>query len=105
MLRRGFADTLEIEPQGGFMGNYMDQIYRGNAYPMKKDQLVEFSGMTVRVLSLTPDGRPQKAAFRFSVPLENQSLKFLQWKTDSYTPFRIPRAGETVCLTPEKLFT
>jgi len=67
-------------------------------------QRVELSGMSVTVLSLTEDGRPQKAAFRFSMPLENPSLTFLEWESNGYVPFVVPDIGASRYLARQRGF-
>jgi len=96
--------TLEIELTNGFIGAKLDEIYRSSSFPMKVGQQVELSGMTVAVLSLTEDGRPKKASFRFSVPLENPSLNILQWRFDEYIPFTPPEIGSTRYLPRARFF-
>ena len=47
--------------------------------------------MTVTINSLTADGRPAEAMFRFDVPLESPSLLWLCFRGDGFEPF-IPSA-------------
>ncbi|MBT4087865.1 MAG: hypothetical protein HOE30_05165, partial [Deltaproteobacteria bacterium] len=96
--------TLEIEPQNGFIFQEMDKLYRSSSLPMVTGQRVELSGMSVTVLSLTEDGRPQKAAFRFSMPLENPSLTFLEWESNGYVPFVVPDIGASRYLARQRGF-
>jgi len=54
--------------------------------------------MRAKVAELTPDGRPWRAEMQFDVPLEDSSLRWLQWdwESSSYLPFTPPAIGETV---------
>jgi hypothetical protein len=54
--------------------------------------------MQVEVSSLTPDGRPWEARMEFDRPLEDPSLRWLQWDWDleTYVPFNVPEVGQTV---------
>lgn len=45
------------------------------------------------VLALTPDGRPALVAFRFSVPLDDPSLRWFEWRDGRYAPFAVPAVG------------
>lgn len=54
--------------------------------------------MSAKIISLTRDGRPLVVAFRFAVPLESASLRWLQWKDSRFVPFQPPRVGESVVL-------
>ena len=95
--------TLEIQLHNGFIFAEMDKLYRSPSLPMEIGQQVDLSGITVTVLSLTEEGRPLKASFRFYKPLEHSSLNFLQWGTDSYVPFTIPEIGATRFLAAAQL--
>jgi hypothetical protein len=65
---------------------------------MTLGQQVELTGMRAEVLALTPNGRPLEVRMQFTVPLEDASLKWLQWdwERNAYVPFTLPAVGETV---------
>lgn len=98
-VERTDAHTLLIRPSNGFLGTITDQICRGAQYPMALGERVELSDMTAEVTALTDDGRPAEVAFRFNVPLENPSLRWLCWQGDGFAPFTPPSVGETIKLT------
>ena len=54
--------------------------------------------MTVKITKTTSDNRPYEAAFIFDVPLEDTSLRWLQFKDGAFVPFTPPAIGETVVL-------
>lgn len=101
-VKRVDERTLEIRAKGGFTPTFLDQLFRSKAYPMSVGQPIHLSGMTVTVLSLTDDGMPERAAFRFSAPLEDPSLNLLQWHDGSFVPFSPPLEGETKYLAAVK---
>lgn len=92
------AQTLVIRPSLGFLAVPFDRLARNLKHPMSLGQRVELTGMTVTVTALTEDGRPAEATFRFSVPLEDNSLRWLNWKDDTFRTFTPPAVGETVVL-------
>jgi len=55
---------------------------------------VALEGMTVEIMEVTGDGRPALAAFRFSRPLEDPSLRWVRWEGEAYVPFELPGVGE-----------
>jgi len=59
------------------------------------------TGMTVEVTELIADGRPAEAAFRFDTPLEDRSLRWLEWIEGRFRPWSPPPIGETVELRPD----
>ncbi len=94
------AQTLTVRPRDGYLAWKFDRLARNDRCPMHVGQRVELTGMTVEVTALTDDGRPAEAAFRFAVPLEHPSLRWLQWKDGVLATFVPPAIGETVQLTP-----
>ena len=50
--------------------------------------------MTVTITSLTADGRPAEATFRFDVPLESPSLLWLCFRGGGFEPFTPPAVGQ-----------
>jgi hypothetical protein len=90
--------TLEIQLEGGFISTELEKFFRSSSLSMKVGQQVELSGMSVTVVSLTEDHRPDRVSFHFDVPLEDSSLKFLQWQAHAIIPFTLPAIGETVFL-------
>lgn len=77
---------------------HLDKFFRSDAFPMTLGQRVDLTGMRAQVTALTDDGRPSEARIRFTVPLEDPALKWLQWdwKTKTYAPFIPPAVGQTV---------
>ncbi len=97
-VSRPDAYTLIVRPAHGYLAYTLDQLARGSDHPMSLGQKVELTGMTAEVTALTDDGRPAEAAFRFSVPLEHPSLRWVAWGNPSYVPFTAPAVGETITL-------
>ena len=83
--------TLEITPASGYLDFVLDQVFRSARRPMALNEEVKLTGMTARVSSLTPDGRPAVATFRFDVPLESPSFLWLCFRGQSFVPFYAAR--------------
>jgi hypothetical protein len=99
-VRRTDASTLVIRPKRGYMPSIADQLFRNEEHPLSLGERVELTGMTVEVTELTADKRPAEATFRFTVPLEDPSLRWLQWKRGGFLPFTPPEVGQTVEIQP-----
>jgi hypothetical protein len=95
-VRRPDAHTLVIRPDKGFMCGLIDRSLRDRDYPMSVGERVELTGLTIEVTAVTADGRPAEARFRFAVPLDDPSLRWLQWKAGVFVPFTPPAIGQTV---------
>jgi hypothetical protein len=97
-VARTDRSTLVMKPQGGFFGLPFDNVFRNPSHPLRVGDCVNLTGMTVEINTLTEDGRPSEVSFRFSVPLEDSSLRWLRWEGEGYSPFTIPAIGESVVL-------
>jgi hypothetical protein len=91
---------LVVRPRRGYLAWAVDQLFRSEQHPMSVGQRVELTGMTAEVTALTNDGRPAEATFTFGVPLEDPSLRWMQWHEGRFVPFPLPAIGETVELRP-----
>ncbi len=124
-ITRTDLHTLAIRPEGGYLDyvgamrsktdpkpvffhmdyifQQMDRTFRGTRYPFDLGQHIDLNGLSVTISELTLDGRPAEAVFRFSVPLEDASLRWLQWQNDTLVPFSLPSINETRQLPAPKL--
>ncbi len=97
-LYRPDANTLVVRPEPGFLAGRLDRLFRGEWRPFARGDEIVLTGMTVTIIEVTPDGRPAEARFRFSVALEDPSLRWICWKDDRFQPFTLPAIGERVTL-------
>jgi hypothetical protein len=90
--------SLIVRPEHGFMAWAMDQLVRRveNSYAL--GEKIVLSGLTVEVVEQTPDGRCAAAVFTFDVPLEDETLRWVQWKNWQFEELVPPEVGETVVL-------
>ena len=95
--------TLIVQPEGGFLASPFDNVFRGPNNPLRRWDEVRLTGMTVTIIAVTDDDRPAVAAFRFAKPLNDLSLRWLQWKEGQYATFRPPALGDSCALAGEKL--
>ena len=101
-LSRADSNTVLVRPDGGYLTGF-DTVFRGGGQRMRLGQTVALTGVTITVQELTEDGRAAAVSFRFDVPLEDRSLRWLQWRNGIYAPFAPPAAGETVVLPAIRL--
>jgi hypothetical protein len=103
-IARPDATTLIVRPEGGFLAFPFDNVFRSSAHPLRLGERIEVTNMTVQVTSLTQDGRPAEATFRFGAPLEDGSFTWLQWRDGRYAPFELPPPGADIVLPAQSLF-
>jgi hypothetical protein len=93
-IRRLDERTLAIAPEGGYIRFPLDRVFRSERRGFAVGDRVKLTGMTVGIVSLTADGRPAEATFRFDVPLESPTLLWLCYRRDGFEPFTPPAVGE-----------
>ena len=95
---RGLHADSETPPPMSFryQAQLLDMVVRSEARPMHLHETVDLPAVTIEITELTEDGRPAEATFRFRVPLEDASLRWLVAKDLRYDPFIVPGVGETV---------
>jgi len=98
MLTRLDESSLRIRYEDGPFIGPLGTLWRGPDRPMHAGQVVELEGMTAEVVEITEVGEPREVLFRFGVPLEDTSLRWVQWEGGVYVPFEPPAVGETVRL-------
>ena len=86
--------TLVVRPAEGFLAGRLDRLFRGDWRPFALGDTIELTGLTIQVTGVTPDGRPAEARFRFSVPLEDRSLRWMYWKDGEFLPYSPPPVGQ-----------
>jgi hypothetical protein len=95
--------SLLVRPEGGYLSQPFDDVFRGAAHPMRLGERVVLTGMTVEITELTADGRPAEALFEFPFRLEDPELKWLKWEDGIYVPFDLPQVGTTLSLPAHEL--
>ena len=79
----------------------VDRLFRSEGNPLRLGQIISLSFVDIEIAELTADGRPAVVRFRFRVPLEDPSLRWLRTSHEGYTPFKLPFVGETVEIGPQ----
>ena len=97
-IQRTDSYTLRIRPERGYITAFLEGIFRNDRHPMTLGEEVRLTGMSAKILELTPGRRPAEVSFQFQVPLEDTSLRWLKWENGDFVPFIPPKVGETVVL-------
>ncbi len=83
-----------ISPQ--YARQIVDRFFRSEDNPLRLDQIINLSFVDIEISELTADGRPAAIRFRFRVPLDDPSFRWLQVGSQGYEPFNLPSIGQTV---------
>jgi hypothetical protein len=97
--------TLRIAPEGGFLGQATEKLYRDRRHRLEPGQTIRMAGMTASVVAVTDDGRPSVVDFTFTDDLQRHGQLWLTWKDGRYQPFPLPRSGESAIFAPARALT
>jgi hypothetical protein len=101
-LTRVDERTVVLKPVDGFLANPLE---RWLDVPFSLGHTVDLTGMRVEVLEITPDGRPAAARFTFDVPIEDPSLRWIQWNGMRVEPVELPPIGASTTIPAGFLFS
>jgi len=93
-IERPDARSLLVRSDGGFYGTGTSTLTRSLSRPMPVGTRVPLTGVTVEVTKGSADGVPVEAVFRFDAPLEDPSLRWVEWRGPTFVPFALPAVGE-----------
>jgi len=82
----------------GLFPTLMSRYYRGRAYPLHVGDRIEVERMTVEILRLDADGSPGRLRFRFAIPLDDRSLRWVRFADGVYVDWELPAIGTQVVL-------
>ena len=108
-MTRVAADALELRcTTGTFFSSEWEGLFRPGTQPLPAGSTLALPGLAVEIRQAT-DGRPTVVRFRFDAPLEDPSLRFLEWRGRRLVPLALPPVGQTrslfrsppAVLTPE----
>ncbi|HVR61471.1 MAG TPA: hypothetical protein VMU50_06195 [Polyangia bacterium] len=94
-MTRAAPDTLDLACTAGtFLGSEWERLFRAGTQPLGPGTIVPLDGLTVEIRQVS-QGRPTVIRFRFDAPLEDPSLRFLEWRGRRLRPLALPPIGET----------
>ena len=92
--------TLIVNPAGGYVTHPFDALYYSQAKSLPVGHRVQLSDLTVEVLAPTSDGRPDRIAYQFRVPLGHPSLSWFFWQDRRCEPWTPPPTKQSLALPP-----
>jgi hypothetical protein len=100
-VARSARDTLELEPDFGYLIDPSSLLIRRRAERFAVGQRFDLGEATVEVLRVTVDGRPQRIRVQ-SPRLEDGSLLWVQWNEPAqrFERFVLPPPGDSVRILP-----
>lgn len=87
--------TLELSGKRGFMDSMSRDIVKR---PFKVGDVVDVGQMKVTVLTVSAEGVPLSARFKFASPLNDPRRHIYAWHDEGYRKFALPAVGQQVVL-------
>ncbi len=97
-VRRLDDSSLVLHPKSGYFSTPLSLLSYNMKHPLKQGEKIELPSASITIKELTEDGRPAEILFRFRVPLEDQSLKWIYWEGGKFKEFHPPEIGESIVL-------
>lgn len=94
-LERRDARTLAVRSDEGFYRGGTELLTRSPEVPMPVGTRIELSAVTIEVTNTSPAGVPTEAMFTFGKPLEDESMRWVEWRGPTFVPFAFPAIGES----------
>jgi hypothetical protein len=95
LMTRVAPDTLELSClDGALLTSEWERLFRADNLPLSAGATVSLDGLTVQIVK-DDAGRPSRVRFRFDAPLDDPSLRFLEWRGRRLVPAALPAMGET----------
>jgi len=94
--------TLELHIAYGLFSTPISRYFRERSQGFAAGEIYEIADLEIEVVDLTEDGDPRTLRYRFRVPLEDPSLRWLRWQDRRYEPFAPPPVGESIDLAPSR---
>jgi hypothetical protein len=94
-IERRDARTLVVRQDGGFYHTGTELLTHSTRTPTPVGTRVALTDLTVEVTRTDAIGVPTEATFQFAKPLEDASLRWVEWRGRDFAPFALPAAGET----------
>ncbi len=90
--------SLRVKTPGGLFSGIFGYVYKTKHKPLAPGQEFNLPDLNVRIISVDKQHGPDEVIYRFSVPLEDPSLRWLRLEKSTYIPFVPPPVGGTVLL-------
>ena len=97
--------ALRVEFLAGLFPTVFSRYMRSVNDPFERGHRYDVPGLSAEVEHLTPQGDPDVVVYRFDVPLEDASLRWVRWQDGVYVPWTPPVQGASVKLpAPRGIF-
>jgi hypothetical protein len=95
-LEREDERTVRLTLEPGYFVEPTSGVVRSRTNPLREGERVELPRTTYTVLRVDERGQPLSIRCRFDVPLDDPSLRWVQWNGKALVAFHPPAIGESI---------
>ncbi len=88
--------TLRVRTPEGLFKGFSGRVFFSKENPPKAGQEFKLPDVSMHIDNAGKEDGPAEVTYRFTVPLEDPSLRWLQLEDNTYVPFVMPAIGKTV---------
>ncbi len=92
-IERTDPRTLVVALEEGLFPTLMSRYYRSRDHALRVGDRIEIEGLIVEILGLDTEGNPDRLRFRFALPLEDPSLRWVRFVDGAYAAWEVPAIG------------
>jgi hypothetical protein len=89
---------LRVQFLSGLFPTVFSRYMRSVNDPFERGRRYDVPGLDAEVEHLNPQGDPDVVVYRFDVPLEDASLRWVRWQDGVYVPWTPPDEGASIDL-------
>ena len=93
--------TLRVELESSLFPDSFSRYHRSTALSFRLNDTIATSGFRAVILSLDDNGDPNELRFRFDVPLEDESLRWVVFEDGAYHDWLPPAVGDQESLSAQ----
>lgn len=101
-LTRSGERSLTLRSSAALVQPGTDLLMRGKR-PFEVGDGVAFADVTIEFTEVNANGWPTEARFDFTAPLDDPSLRFMQWQDQTLRPLALPAVGESVAFPAQDI--
>ena len=97
-IERTDAWTLVATLEDGLFPTMMSRYHRSSDDALRVGDRIEIDDLEVEILGVDANGTPDRVQFRFALPLDDPSMRWVRFTDGTYVEWEVPEVGANVDL-------
>jgi hypothetical protein len=103
-IQRIDRESLKVSIPEGLFNGLTGHLFRSSASPLIAGQEFYISGLSIKIIRSDKGRGPEEMIYRFDLPLEDPSLRWLRWEKGTYVTFSPPPLGQSITVQGDKAY-